>query len=114
MSLPPRNPPIAPQNKAAIAAHPKALRRATDFLKILLRNEVDYFRKRESEREFERESEASDKEDSLISQLGPKAFITEFQQQLGAYASKQWPFDVPLKDGDTLGWWESLEKHPHA
>jgi hypothetical protein len=102
MSLPTRNLPITPNDRTTNTVHPRALHRAKDFLKILLRNEIAYFCKSEAQA------------NPLIARLGPVATVAEFRKQLDAYASKQWPFDVPLEDGDTLGWWESLEKHPHA
>jgi hypothetical protein len=51
---------------------------------------------------------------SLITTLGPSNFVNEFCQQFLAYAQQEFPFDNPIKDGNTLGWWESLKDVQHA
>jgi hypothetical protein len=77
ITIPASGLPIAANTGPVTTAYPKALRRAKEFLKIMLRHEVDYFTLNKSQA------------NPLISKLGPTAAVAEFRTQLDAYASKQ-------------------------
>ncbi len=81
------------------APNPRAYRRVKEFLKTILRAEVDKGTH------------------PLIQELGAATIVTDFRRQLMTYARGEWPFQDPLGvEGGrpVLDWWLNLEKHPHA
>jgi len=86
---------------------PKAYNRAKEFLKVMLRNEIDL-----TARDPVVTKQANI--NPLIQDLGPPEVVNQFRKQLLAYARNEWPFTNPITGGNTLAWWESLERHPHA
>jgi hypothetical protein len=99
ISIPARNILQPPDDTVPI---PRAYGRAKEFLKIMLRNEVELIQRSPGEQK-----------DSSIQTLGVHTIIDEFRKQLIAYVQGNWPFDVP-HGGNTLEWWERVKKHPHA
>ena len=83
----------------------RAYDRAKEFLKLLLRNNIEWADRSPENRKFTHR---------LIQENQTADLITEFRQQLLAYARKEYPFADQVTDGDTLHWWETLEHHPRA
>jgi hypothetical protein len=50
----------------------------------------------------------------IFTELSPAQIIEDLRHQLEAYWHNEWPFDIPVKDGNPLAWWKSLGKHVHA
>ncbi|KAI0634079.1 ribonuclease H-like domain-containing protein [Trametes polyzona] len=92
----------APDDDSRAAPNPRAHRRATEFLKKQLRNEL----KRNADHFALRGKKPSD-------------VVQEFRRQLLAYAKGEWPFNAPLDEarGDgrpVMQWWRDIAEHPHA
>jgi hypothetical protein len=85
--------------------HAKAYTRVKEFLKQMLRDIIEFAGQK---------LDASNSCHRLVAQLGPSKVVSEFRQQLLAFARQEWPFMDPVSDGDALSWWESLAQHPHA
>ena len=109
LKIPPANPTPSPYEHDVDAAesvpHLRAYTRVKGFLKQMLRDIVE-----SADHDFD----ASNPCHRLIKQLGPNKVVSEFRQQLLAFARKEWPFTDPIPHGDVLTWWESLGQHPHA
>jgi hypothetical protein len=82
--------------------HPKAYKRAKEFLKTMLRKELD------------RLKDDPNKVDPLLQEIGAKTAVEEFREQLKAYAYQQWPFNARVDDKTALLWWENLRTSPPA
>ena len=85
--------------------HVRAYTRVKGFLKLMLRDIIE---------SANHNLDTSNPCHRLVKQLGPNRVVSEFRQQLLAFARREWPFTDPISQGDTLTWWESLRQHPHA
>ena len=83
----------------------RAYDHAKDFLKLLLRNDIEW---------ADRSPDNLKSAHRLIQEYQTADLIDEFRQQLLAYARKEYPFTDPVTHGDVLHWWETLEHHPRA
>lgn len=92
-------------NTTESVPHTKAYTRVKEFLKQMLRDIIDF---------AAHNLDASNPCHRLVAKLGPSKVVTEFRQQLLAFARQEWPFTDPFPDGDALSWWEALGQHPHA
>jgi hypothetical protein len=91
----------------ASTPYPRAYHRAKEFLKKMLRRELEA----DERSEVPRNSPIS----ILIRKVGgAPQIVNEFRQQILAYARHEYPFNEPLHDDNPLGWWEGLENHRHA
>jgi hypothetical protein len=90
--------------------HPRAYHRAKEFLKPMLRTMVERAQARLSTNQQQIEDPIS----QLLRDIGPTGIVDEFKRQLEAYWRNEWPFNTPLRDGNTLAWWKVLLPHPHA
>jgi len=86
-------------------SHAKAYTRVKEFLKQMLHDIID---------SVGHNLDASNPCHCLVAKLGPTKVVSEFRQQLLAFARQEWPFTDPIPDGDALSWWELLGQHPHA
>lgn len=85
--------------------HVRAYTRVKEFLKQILRDIIEF---------AGQNLDASNPCHRLVAQLGPNKVVSEFRQQLLAFARQEWPFTDPTPNGDALSWWESLAQNPHA
>lgn len=79
---------------------PSAYRRAKEFLKKLLKAEVE---------------KPSDERHPHVASLGKQKIVEEFRRQLLSYARGEWPFNVPRAVSERpLDWWRAFEEDPRA
>ena len=76
-----------------------AHRRVKDFLKDLLRPEVERHETHPI---------------PALKQLTSSQIVDGLRHQLDAYWHNEWPFDQQVDDNNPLNWWESLQYHRHA
>ena len=77
--------------------HVRAYTRVKGFLKLMLRDIIE---------SANHNLDTSNPCHRLVKQLGPNRVVSEFRQQLLAFARREWPFTDPISQGDTLTWWE--------
>ena len=77
--------------------------RVKNFLKDLLRKKLAHH-----------QTHPDDPIEPLFKELSPSEVVDSLRHQLEAFWRNEWPFKEPVKDGDPLGWWETLRNHPHA
>jgi hypothetical protein len=82
--------------------YPKAYNRAKEFLKEMLKNEIDLA------------ARAENPTLKPLRDLGTAEIVSHFRKQFLAFARQEWPFADFVPDGNTLAWWESLAHHPQA
>jgi hypothetical protein len=51
---------------------------------------------------------------TIFKVLTPAEIVNGLRHQVEAFWRSEWPFNEPIKDGNPLAWWESLQNHPHA
>jgi len=104
ISLPPSTsiPQIDRTDDSPHTPFPKAYRRVKEFLKKMLRAEVDLLQ------------HDRNRAHPLLQEIGAAKAVEELRIQLMAFACQQWPFTAALNDQTTLAWWELLEPSPHA
>jgi hypothetical protein len=88
---------LNPSNKPL--PYPSAHKRVKDFLKEMLRPEVERHEIRPI---------------PALQQLTPAQIVDGLRRQLDAYWRNEWPFDQQVENHDPLAWWESLRYHSHA
>jgi hypothetical protein len=59
-------------------------------------------------------SHPGDRIHSIFKELSPSQIVEDLHHQLEAFWRGEWPFDTPVKNGNSLAWWESLAMHRHA
>jgi hypothetical protein len=79
--------------------YPAAHKRVKDFLKAMLRPEV------------ERHETCPI---LALKQLAAAEIVDGLRVQLDAFWWNEWPFDQQVENNDPLSWWESLRYHSHA
>lgn len=96
-----------PNQSSESVPYPRAFERVKEFLKDILRNEVQLLQKSDPGTDSPLRS--------FIRRTGISASVDHFRKQLTAYARTEYPFtDALPTNGDTRQWWENLAHHPHA
>jgi len=80
-------------------SYPGAYKRVKDFLKDMLRPEVDRH---------------ETKQIPTLKGLTSAEIVDGLRRQLDTFWRAEWPFDQQVNDHDPLAWWESLRYHTHA
>lgn len=103
---------IPPQNPTKILAcarrplpHPRAYNRVKESLKPMLRAMLD---------RCKMNPHATDAFSQTVREYGPTGTVDELRLQIDAFWRQEHPFNRPMKDGNTLAWWQAFEHHPGA
>jgi hypothetical protein len=83
--------------------HTNAYSSVKNFLKELLHKKLAHH-----------QMHPNDPIEPLFKELSPSEVVDGLRHQLEAFWRNELPFKEPVKDRDPLGWWEALQKHPHA
>ena len=86
--------------------YPRAYDRAKQFLKEMLRKEVETTERSTSQRKSPIAC--------LIGEVGAPQVVNDFRKQLLAYARQEYPFNDACHENGAAEWWEALEQHRHA
>ena len=98
-------PPQVQKNSLNIASNAERMpyanahKRVKEFLKVLLRPEVDRHETHPI---------------PALMQLTTAQIVDGLRHQIDAYWRGEWPFDQKVENNDPLAWWTSLCHHPHA
>ena len=90
-------------NVSSTIPYPHAYNRVKDYLKNMLRAQLARCK-----------SHPGDRIHPIFKELSPSQIVEDLRHQLEAFWRGEWPFDMPVKDGNSLAWWESLAMHRHA
>ena len=75
--------------------YPHAYNRIKDYLKDMLRAQLAHYK-----------SHPGDRIHSIFKELSPSQIVEDLHHQLEAFWRGEWPFDTPVKNSNSLAWWE--------
>jgi len=90
-------------NVSSTMLYPHAYNRVKNYLKDMLRAQL-----------ARHKSHPGDRIHPIFKELSPSQTVEDLRHQVEAFWRGEWPFDAPVKNGNSLAWWESLVMHPHA
>ena len=50
----------------------------------------------------------------IFREMDAAQIVDDLSHQMEAYWRNEYPFNIPVKDGNPLAWWKSLSEHVHG
>ena len=82
---------------------PNAYGRVKEYLKTMLHGQLLCC-----------ETHPEDHMHSIFTEMPTMWIVEHLHHQFEVYWCNEWPFSIPVKNGNPLTWWKSLGEHPHA
>jgi hypothetical protein len=60
------------------------------------------------------EAHPNDHMHPIFREMDAAQIVVDLRHQIEAYWRNEYPFNIPVKDGNPLAWWKSLSEHVHG
>ena len=90
----------APNNVPPPIPYPHAYDRVKVYLKNMLREQLACC-----------EAHPDDRKHPIFREMDAAQIMDNLHHQMEAYWHNEYPFNIPVKDGNPLAWWKSLGEH---